>query len=119
MRNEQIIYDLELVIDHFKQENDGCFPLCLEEAQIALSNSGYSRYILVYSQNDDEWILLNRIYWDKPYDLLCFWNFLNSRYKLDSKSIWFVLNAIFGSGIYLDVDNGLKYEVSWNNEPLR
>lgn len=117
MRNEQIIDELELVKDHFKEENDGCFPLCLEEAQIALSHSGISSYIFVYTQHEDDWIPLKRFYWGSSLDLLDLWNFLINRYEDDGK-LSLVLGGIFCHGSYLDVDLGLKYEASWKNYPL-
>lgn len=123
MRNEQIIDELQLVKEHYQDENDGCFPLCLEEAQRVLKWNRPSFYVTHY------WLDCS-ISSDTPvedipaeaWELLCHYDLYDLREAKDffrllgnfkDKEAIGILYELFTAGFYVDVMGQIKLVASW------
>lgn len=124
MRREQAIEDLAALIEDYKENNQGSYPLALEEAIMALKHDISSRIVslFVLMDVDMDWFIVNEEpeeCWElmKSFDLddrretEDFFRMLDRKYG--EAGAFVALWELFTQGYYIDLNEQIKLVASW------
>lgn len=124
MRREEIMDDLITIMEDFKENNDGAYPLAIEEALRALKSGVSSRIVSDYTlfdvdmdwfiENEEPeecWELIKNFDLDDRRETKDFFDMLSR--KFGEAGAFIALWELFTEGYFIDLNEEMKLVASW------